>query len=362
MVIALDTSGSMSGLINAARQKLWDIVNEAAKAQPAPRLRVGLVTYGSSGSERDGYVVIRSRLTTDLDSIYSKLFELTTAGGTEYVGRVVHRSVRELNWDRDRRTLKQIFVAGNESADQDRRVRASTAVRSARQHGIFVNALYCGNAGGSEALGWRRVAKLGRGVFAAIDHNRGTVNIATPYDARLNALSAQLNRTYVRYGRRGAVAAKRQQEMDKKARRAHASAGAARAVAKASAVYDSSRWDLVDARDKGKLAGLGKDALPPSLRRMTRAELGRYLDKMKAARSKIRKQIVALSKARRSWARGHQEAPGGQGGARVRQRCPPGGAQAGPREGDPHGQVARELRSACALHPPSPGGAPQPML
>ncbi|MHC4652135.1 MAG: hypothetical protein ACYTES_14940 [Planctomycetota bacterium] len=39
LAICLDTSGSMSGLINAARQKLWAIVNELALAEPTPKLR-----------------------------------------------------------------------------------------------------------------------------------------------------------------------------------------------------------------------------------------------------------------------------------------------------------------------------------
>ena len=39
LVIALDVSGSMSGLIDSAKQRLWDIVNELAQANPRPDLR-----------------------------------------------------------------------------------------------------------------------------------------------------------------------------------------------------------------------------------------------------------------------------------------------------------------------------------
>ena len=48
LVIALDVSGSMDGLIDSARQRLWDVVNELGRAQPQPQLRVALVTYGAS--------------------------------------------------------------------------------------------------------------------------------------------------------------------------------------------------------------------------------------------------------------------------------------------------------------------------
>jgi len=39
LVIALDTSSSMDGLIDAARQKLWDVVNLLSHAKPTPVLR-----------------------------------------------------------------------------------------------------------------------------------------------------------------------------------------------------------------------------------------------------------------------------------------------------------------------------------
>ena len=90
LAICLDTSGSMSGLINSAKQKLWDIVNDLAMAEPAPKLRVALLTYGNLGHEAEnGWVGVASDLTDDLDVISQKLFALTTNGGTEYVGRVL---------------------------------------------------------------------------------------------------------------------------------------------------------------------------------------------------------------------------------------------------------------------------------
>jgi len=296
MVIALDTSGSMNGLINAARQKLWDIVNEAARAQPRPVLRVGLLTYGSTGTEKDGYVIVQSDLTTDLDSIYEKLFALRTNGGTEYVGRVVYRAVKELKWHRGRGTLRQIFVAGNESADQDRKVRARTAVRLARKKGIFVNAIYCGPKTSYDSPSWRVVARRGKGVYASIDHNHGTVVVRTPYDAKLNRLSAKLNRTYVGYGKRGRAAKKKQKAQDKNALRTHASVGAARAKAKASAVYRADSWDLVDARKAGKK--VRKEALPAPMRKMSKRQLHAHLDKLEKEREGIKKQIKELSKKR----------------------------------------------------------------
>ena len=60
-MIGLDTRGSMQGLIGAARQKPWSVVNEIATPKPEPRLRVALLTYGTPGKGKPGDVVIQAR-------------------------------------------------------------------------------------------------------------------------------------------------------------------------------------------------------------------------------------------------------------------------------------------------------------
>src|SRR5262245_51195249 len=119
LALCLDTSGSMEGLIDAARRKLWEIVNVLGTARPQPVLRVALLTFGSEGSEETGWVLVQTPFTTDLDLVSEKLFALKTRGGTEYVGRVVKRAVEGLTWG-GADSVKILFVAGNESADQDR--------------------------------------------------------------------------------------------------------------------------------------------------------------------------------------------------------------------------------------------------
>ena len=68
LAICLDTSGSMDGLINSARQKLWTIVNDLAKAEPTPTLRVALLSYGNDGNNpENGWVKVETPFTEDLD-------------------------------------------------------------------------------------------------------------------------------------------------------------------------------------------------------------------------------------------------------------------------------------------------------
>src|SRR5439155_20861207 len=103
VVICLDVSNSMDGLIASAKNKLWDIVNELARAKPAPNLRVALYSYGNDGYDpKVGWVKKDLDLTTDLDGLYQKLFALKTHGGTEYVTRVCRDAVRDLNWSKDK--------------------------------------------------------------------------------------------------------------------------------------------------------------------------------------------------------------------------------------------------------------------
>src|SRR6476659_4916413 len=70
MVFVLDTTGSMGGLLEGAKQKIWSIVNEVQQKQSRPSVKVGLVAYRDRG---DAYVTQVTPLTEDLDKVYSNL-------------------------------------------------------------------------------------------------------------------------------------------------------------------------------------------------------------------------------------------------------------------------------------------------
>jgi hypothetical protein len=204
-----------------------------------------------------------------------------------------------MKWDQDQGTLKIIFVAGNEPANQDPQIPVERALGEARQKGIFVNAIYCGGDSSYEAAGWRQVASLGSGKYAAIDQNR-VVAIATPMDAELAKLSNELNKTYVGYGRVAAEKAKKQAAMDGAAGAAGAPVAASRAAAKASVLYRNDEWDLVDARAHGKkdVAKMPTAELPEPMQRMSDKEREQYLDGKAKERAELQKKIAELSKRR----------------------------------------------------------------
>ncbi len=301
LVICLDTSGSMRGLIESAKQKLWAVVNELATAKPRPALRVALYQYGNTGlSSESGWVQQLCPLTDDLDSVYGKLFPLTTNGGTEYVSRVVRAATRELDWHRGRGTLRVIFVAGNEAATQDRKYPLRETCKAAISEGIIVNTIYCGDESGGRTSGWADAAAWADGQYSAIDQDRGTVAVSTPYDKRLAELSGKLNTTYVAFGSRGSTGAARQTRMDAKAGGVHPTAAAERAKAKASGLYRNTDWDLVDATAEGKVKveDVPADELPEAMREMTVEERKKHVAEQAARRATIQKEIKELSAKR----------------------------------------------------------------
>ncbi|MBL7133391.1 MAG: VWA domain-containing protein, partial [Phycisphaerae bacterium] len=302
LVICLDTSGSMTKLIEAAKQKLWAVVNELATAKPKPVLRVGLYHYGNDGLSREnGWVERLCPLTGDLDAVYGKLFALRTRGGTEYVARVVRAATDELKWNTDKRTLRMIFVAGNERATQDEKTyKLQDICKAAATKGIIVNTIFCGNEATGRRTGWADAAAWADGKYAAIDQKRGTVVVSTPYDKKLAKLSATLNKTYVPYGTRGKAGKANQKAQDANATSMNAPAAAQRAMAKGSALYRSHGWDLVDGIAEGKvdLAKVKNADLPKNMRKMSIKERKKYVDQMRTRRKKAQSQIKDLGAKR----------------------------------------------------------------
>src|SRR5262245_14748415 len=98
VVFVLDTTGSMSGMIDAAKEKIWSIASSMASAQPTPQIRVGLVGYRDRG---DAYVTRVVDLSSDIDSMYATLMQFVAAGGgdgPESVNEALHDAVQRMAW------------------------------------------------------------------------------------------------------------------------------------------------------------------------------------------------------------------------------------------------------------------------
>ena len=301
VAICLDTSGSMSGLIESAKQRLWAVVNELATAEPTPYLRVGLIQYGNRGLHPEtGWVEKKLDLTTDLDEVYNQLFVLTTNGGTEYVARAMTAAREQMAWSDDAQALKVIFVCGNEPATQDPEIKIEDACKAAVTDGIIVDSIFCGPKAEGEQTGWLTVAQLADGRYASIDQDSGVVEIPTPMDKELADLGRRLNATYIAFGARGAYGAANQMAQDTNAAGVSASAAAGRAMAKAGTQYRNAAWDLVDASRAKEfdLAKIRAEQLPEHMREMTMAERKAHIEKMAKERAALQKRIAELGRKR----------------------------------------------------------------
>jgi hypothetical protein len=300
LVIALDVSGSMEGLIDSAKQRLWDVTNELAQARPVPNLRVAILSYGRpSHGEQAGYVRVDLPFTADLDAVNATLFAFQTDGGDEYVARAIQTSLDKLQWSQDSDALRVMFVAGNESAEQDPRMTIDAAAAAAARRGIVVNAIYCGSDNDGDAPGWRRVATSTNGLYASIDQQAAAVaNVATPFDEKLAALNVELNATYVAFGADGARGRANQLLQDSNAGAMSPAAAASRTVAKASELYRS-EWDVVDAVHSGKaLADIPVAELPAEMQALEPAEREAFVREKGERRENLQRQVGELAAER----------------------------------------------------------------
>src|SRR5262245_59887548 len=146
VVFVLDTTGSMAGLIQAAKEKIWSIATTMASAQPAPEIRMGLVAYRDRG---DAYVTRVIDLTTDIDSMYAKLMDLQAEGGgdgPESVNEALAKAVNAESWSQDGSTYKLIFLVGDAPPHMDYQddVKYPQTLELAGKKGIIVNTIQCG--------------------------------------------------------------------------------------------------------------------------------------------------------------------------------------------------------------------------
>ncbi|MCK6621242.1 MAG: VWA domain-containing protein [Calditrichaceae bacterium] len=318
VALLLDTSNSMDGLIEQAKSQLWKVVNEFALARQngqAPELEIALYEYGNDGlSSKSGHIRQVAPLTTDLDLISEKLFQLTTNGGEEYCGRVIQTAAKELAWSADANVLKVVFIAGNEPFSQGK-VDYRSACREAIARGIIVNTIFCGDFQEGVETAWKEGADLSDGKYMNIDQNLAVVHIDAPQDSALQRLNDALNSTYVPYGREGERSKERQLEQDANAAAYGAGNVAQRSASKASAYYHNASWDLVDAVEDGSvdLDELRKEDLPEPMQNMSAAERQKFIDGQRAKRAEIREKIRRLDAERRRYVAEKEKQMSGSG-------------------------------------------------
>ena len=175
----------------------------------------------------------------------------------------------------------------------------STSVARARQRGIVINTVQCGDMAETTPV-WQQIASTGGGTFAAISQDGGMLALVAPMDDELAKLNADLASTLVPYG-----APAEQAELEaKRDRAAHAEPAAVASrlgfLSKLGGKLNSGRADLVDAITSGdkKLADVPDRELPASLAAMPPAAREEFVKEKLEARQKTQKRIDALTAER----------------------------------------------------------------
>jgi len=310
MVFVLDTTGSMGGLIEGAKQRILGIINEVMQTPAHPNVRVGLVAYRDHG---DQYVTQVLPLTNDLDKVYTTLMEFRAEGGgdgPEDVRQALADGVNRGGWSKSSASTAQIvFLVGDAPPHDDYAQEPDTLVTTKRavEAGMVVNTIQCGAQPDTRQV-WQQIARSGEGQFFAIAQDGGVQAIASPYDARLSELGNRLGATYLAYGG-GAGAEGEAFRVEAKARQvrtesavanaAPAAAQADRAVNKA-LNRDAYVGDLLQSIENGsvKLDDVKAEDLPDDLKKLPAAERQKEVERRLAERQKIRDEIVSLNKQR----------------------------------------------------------------
>jgi Mg-chelatase subunit ChlD len=306
VVFVLDTTGSMAGLIQAAKDKIWSIASTLASAQPAPEIRMGLVAYRDRG---DAYVTQVVDLSSDLDSMQARLMQFQAGGGgdgPESVNQALHDAVHGIAWSTDPRTYKVIFLVGDAPPHMDYQDDAKypETVALARQKGIAVNAVQCGQLAATTSA-WQRIAQLGDGRYFRVDQNGGAVAIATPYDEKLAEVSAKLDATRLYYGsaEEKAEKARKLAATDKLHAESSVASRARRATFNASPAGKANfvgENELVDDVASGRvdLGALDKAALPAPLQALAPAEQKAAVEEQAKRRKELSAEVEALAAQR----------------------------------------------------------------
>ncbi|WP_336959370.1 VWA domain-containing protein [Chryseobacterium contaminans] len=306
VALLLDTSNSMDGLIEQAKSRLWNIVNTLTSLKyngQTPQVEIALYEYGNDGIRDENYIRQVTPLTQDLDLVSEKLFALRTNGGSEYCGAVIRDASANLNWDGNEKSMKLIYIAGNEPFNQGK-IDYKDVISKAKNKNIYTNTIYCGSREeGIQGL-WQNGATTGGGKYFNIDSDKKVIYIETPYDIRISECNSKLNDTYIYYGNHGSEYKMKQITQDKNAEVQSVSNLVERTVSKSKKnAYKNEHWDLVDKAEKDDsfIINMKPDELPDEFKGKSKEEIKKVVSIKSAEREKIQKEIEELSKKRQAY-------------------------------------------------------------
>jgi hypothetical protein len=306
VAFVLDTTGSMGGLIQAAKEKVWAIANTLVSAEPAPDIKMGLVGYRDRG---DAYVTKRTDLTDDLDAVYEALMGFQAQGGgdtPESVNQALHEAVTKMKWSEGEDAYKVIFLVGDCPPHMDYKddVKYAESCKTAATAGLIVNTIQCGNHAATVPI-WKDIADRAEGRYFRVEQSGGAILASTPFDRELAELSREMDGTRLYYGDEAAVveSMERKEAADKIHAGATVTAKARRATFSVSEPGKSAllgEHELLKDVEEGrvKLDEVKEEELPEELKEMKPEEREKFIAEKSEQRKKIEAKIKALSAKR----------------------------------------------------------------
>jgi hypothetical protein len=252
VVIAVDTTGSMGGLIDSAKRTVWSIASHIRKTDEQADIRVGLVAYRDIG---DDYVTRDFALSSDLDAVFAELSSYQPA--------------------------------------------YDELAREAASKHITINAIRAGHDSDTE-VAFQQMASVGGGAYSSIQQDGGVQQVATPYDAKMAELSEKIDSTVIVVGDEGVRRAYEANMRAAEAAPAAAKADRAGYYATKGSGGRAAGTDLVGGVQAGTMSfdGIAGDSLPADMRGMDKNQLAKEVEKRAQQRSDAQEELGELAKKR----------------------------------------------------------------
>lgn len=158
LAFVLDTTGSMSGELAEAKNRVRQLSEALAAARPDETVRIGVVAYRDQG---DAYVTQVSPLSEDVEISFEFLSRLRAQGGgdaPEDVLAGLEAALEELDWSEG--AERQAFLIGDAPAHLDYadHPELDELLARARAQRVVLNAIGCRSLGPGGVEQYRRIA------------------------------------------------------------------------------------------------------------------------------------------------------------------------------------------------------------
>jgi hypothetical protein len=168
VAFVLDTTGSMSGELNEARQRVRQLGEALRAARPQEEVRLGVVAYRDRG---DAYVTQVSGLSTDVETTFAFLAGLSAGGGgdgPEDVLSGLHAALTQLEWGEG--AERQVFLIGDAPPHLDYAGHHDPValLEMAREQEVVLNTIGCRSLSGSGIEFFRSMAYGSEGTYQHI--------------------------------------------------------------------------------------------------------------------------------------------------------------------------------------------------